>query len=75
MENLQTPLLLTESQNHTYRRDEVVLTKSINSENTIHWHNIWSQTSEKARMLTEKLRLVLEPTGISRLAGKIFFKD
>lgn len=33
------------------------------------WHALWGQTAAQARLLTERLRLVLEPTGLSRLAG------
>lgn len=37
------------------------------------WHALWGQTAAQARLLTERLRLVLEPTGLSRLAGTNLF--
>ncbi|XP_077284299.1 midasin [Arctopsyche grandis] len=39
------------------------------AEESAAWHSLWGKTSTQAKLLTEKLRLVLEPTGLSRLAG------
>lgn len=37
------------------------------------WRSLWRDTGGQARALCERLRLVLEPTARSRLAGKYCF--
>lgn len=37
------------------------------------WRSLWRDSAASARALCERLRLVLEPTGRSRMAGEIYF--
>lgn len=53
---------------HENLKNQIISNVNLGESST--WHSLWGKTSTQAKLLTEKLRLVLEPTGLSRLAGK-----